>query len=90
VDIKKLERWAKYEEKIDNFVAMKEINDETLFNAIRENSKLVQGHAETVKYFAEKGSLVAIEETAPLLKKAIEHLQLLITEAKERAYASID
>ena len=61
------------------------MNDEILFQAITDCSGLVTGYADNVKHFAEDGSLIAIEESLKELRTAINNLNTMVREAKERA-----
>ena len=83
--IEQLERWNKYEKEIEQFVSLKQMNDEILFQAITGCSELVTGFADNVKHFARQGSLVAIEGSLAELRTAMNNLQIMVKEATERA-----
>ena len=83
--IEQLERWNKYEKEIEQFVSLKQMNDEILFQAITGCSELITGFADNVKHFARQGSLVAIEDSLTELRTAMNNLQIMVKEATERA-----
>ena len=85
LNVEQIELWSKYEKEIDLFVSLKKMTDEILFQAITECSGLVNSYAENVKHFAESGSLIAIEETLKELRVAMNNLNTMVREAKERA-----
>ena len=83
--IEQLERWNKYEKEIEQFVSLKQMNDEILFQAITGCSELITDFADNVKHFARQGSLVAIEGSLIELRTAMNNLQIMVKEATERA-----
>ena len=85
LSMEQLERWIKYEKEIEQFVLLKQMNDEILFQAITSCSELVAGFADNVKHFARQGSLEPIESSLAELKTAMNNLSAMVKEATERA-----
>ncbi len=85
VNAEKQELWSKYEKEIDSFVAMKQMTDEILFEAITSCSKVVAEYADNIKCFAERGLLDSVEQSLLELIKSADRLEDTIREAKERA-----
>lgn len=83
--IEQLESWSKYEKEVDRFVAIKQMDDEILFKAMASCSELLTGYADNVKHFARRGELGAIENSLINLRGAMEHLNEMVKDAKERA-----
>jgi len=83
--VAKLERWNRYEAEIDEFVAMKQMSDEVLFQAIQSCSQLLLAYANNVKDFAQEGNLKAVESTLLEISKCTNILKNDLREAKERA-----
>ena len=83
--VEQLEHWSKYEKEIEQFVSMKEMSDEILFQAITSCSELVTGFANNTKHFTKEGNLTAIESSLTELRTAVNTLQTMVKEATERA-----
>jgi len=83
--VEQLEHWSKYEKEIEQFVSLKQMNDEILFQAITSCSELVTSYANNVKHFAREGSLDSIESSLTELRAAMDNLGTMVKEAKERA-----
>ena len=81
----KSELLVKYEVEVEEFLSLKQMDDEILFQAIVENSKLICGYASNVGHFAEQGELIAIENSMSELRMAMNSLNAMVKEAKERA-----
>ena len=83
--VEQLEHWNKYEKEIEQFISLREMNDEILFQAITSCSELITGFANNVKHFAEQGSLNSIESSLTELRTAMNNLHLMVEEAREKA-----
>ena len=80
--------WDKYESEIENFVAIKEMDDEMLLQSIVNCSELASGYANNIKHFAKLFDLGAVKSNLLELKQTMESLGIMLREAVEKAKAN--
>ncbi len=82
----KLQTWEKHEKEIEDFLSMRLLGDEMLFNAIKSCSELLKDYADNVRHFSVGGDLIAIEDNITEMRKTADNLTNMLREAKGRAY----
>jgi len=80
-----LELYTKYEKDIDEFLSLKKISDDVLFNSLKSCSELITGYADNIKHFAEQGQLDGIDNSLKDLLDTIDIMSNNSREARRRA-----
>jgi len=75
----------KYEKEIENFVAIKQMDDEIVFKAIQMQGEQLIAYSRNIKTFLDKFRVGDAEKHLPLLKEIIKRTEILLTEARKRA-----